>query len=455
MAILKFAFQFTFTSTTVWVPQTGCCEDLPGCLPYVKPWRNHKLILKASLVRLVLTASLLLVACSCTFEIPPPPDTSAPLKIGLLLNFTGSPEASADRERAFQLAIRHINAGGGVLGQPVTGITADATSDPQAAVEAARHLIEIEGVHAIVGPNASAAALPIAETVAGPAGIPVIGPSTTSPQLTTVPDNDYFFRTALSDAIQGPVLANVTWERGFDNVGLIYFNDAYGQGLAAAFAQGWQGKLQAVALEVNQTSYLPELRESAMGGAQALVVVAPENQALAVVRMALDEGLYDQFIFGDAAKRLRLVNEIGGAYLGGMYGTASASDPDNDASPDWEIAFLEAYGALPVLAYIKATYDATVAIALAAQAAGSVEGQSIRDQLRGIGGPPGQIVLGTPASVADGLRWLAAGREIDYEGAASTLDWDEHGDLREGYVGIWRFTQDEGIEEVDTVFVQN
>ncbi len=416
---------------------------------------NPKLVLKASLVRLVLTASLLLVACSCTFEIPPPPDTSAPLKIGLLLNFTGSPEASADRERAFQLAIRHINAGGGVLGQPVTGITADATSDPQAAVEAARHLIEIEGVHAIVGPNASAAALPIAETVAGPAGIPVISPSTTSPQLTTVPDNDYFFRTALSDAIQGPVLANVTWERGFDNVGLIYLNDAYGQGLAAAFAQGWKGTIQAVALEVNQAKFLPELRESALGGAQALVVVAPENQALAVVRMALDEGLYDQFIFGDAAKRLRLVNEIGGAYLGGMYGTASASAPDNDASPDWETAYLEAYGALPVLAYIKATYDATVAIALAAQAAGSVEGQSIRDQLRVIGGPPGQIVLGTPAGVADGLRWLAAGREIDYEGAASTLDWDGNGDLRQGYVGIWRFTEDERIEEVDTVFVQN
>ncbi len=35
--------------------------------------QNPKLVLKASLVRLVLTASLLLVACSCTFEIPPAP----------------------------------------------------------------------------------------------------------------------------------------------------------------------------------------------------------------------------------------------------------------------------------------------------------------------------------------------------------------------------------------------
>ena len=406
-------------------------------------------------VRLVVTASLLLVACSCTFVVPPSPDTPTALKLGLLLNYTGSPEASADRERAFNLAISHVNAGGGVLGQPVTGITADATSDPQAAVDAARHLIEVEGVHAIVGPNASSAALPIAETVAGPAGIPLISPSATSPQLSTVSDNDFLFRTALSDAIQGPVLASVTRERGFDNVGLIYLNDAYGQGLAAAFARAWEGTLQSVALEVNQPAYLPALRESAGSGAQALVVVAHEEQALAIVRTALDEDLFDQFIFGDAAKRLRLVQEIGGTRLSGMYGTAGASAPDNDAVPEWEAAFVEAYGALPVLAYVKETYDATVALALAAQAAGSVEGPAIRDRLREIGGPPGHVVPGTPAGVSDGLRWLASGQAINYEGAASTLDWDENGDLLQGYVGIWRFTQDERIEEVDTVFVQD
>ena len=136
--------------------------------------------------------------------------TTTPLRIGLLLNFTGSPEASADRERAFDLAIRHVNEGGGILGMPVEGVTADATRDPAVAVEAARHLVEVEGVHAIVGPNASAAALPVSQSVSGSLGIPTVSPSATSPQLTDVEDDDYFFRTALSDAAQGPVLARVT-----------------------------------------------------------------------------------------------------------------------------------------------------------------------------------------------------------------------------------------------------
>ena len=61
-----------------------------------------------------------------------------PLKIGLILNFTGSPEASADRQRAFELALRHINEGGGVFGMPVTGVVADATGNPDTAVAEAQ-----------------------------------------------------------------------------------------------------------------------------------------------------------------------------------------------------------------------------------------------------------------------------------------------------------------------------
>ena len=381
--------------------------------------------------------------------------TTTPLRIGLLLNFTGSPEASADRERAFDLAIRHVNEGGGVLGMPVEGVTADATRDPAVAVEAARHLVEVEGVHAIVGPNASAAALPVSQSVSGSLGIPTVSPSATSPQLTDVEDDDYFFRTALSDAAQGPVLARVTRDRGFDNIGLIYQDDAYGRGLAAAFEESWNGTLRVVSVDVAQTSYLSELARSANAGAQALVVIAFEGQALSIVREAIDEGIYSRFVFGDAAKRVSLVREIGGEKLGGMYGTAGASAPDNTATAEWEVSFIAEHDELPVLAYVKETYDATVALALAAQAAGSVDAAAIRDHLREISGPPGRTVPGTPRGVADGLSLLVRGREIDFDGAASTLDWDENGDLRRGHIGTWRFTSDERIEELDAVFYEN
>ena len=372
------------------------------------------------------------------------------MKIGLLLDFSGAPDVSADRKRGFDLAIRHMNDGGGVLGRPVEGVTGDATRSPGPAAEAARVLVEA-GVHAIVGPNASAAALAVIEAVSGPEGIPTISPSATSPELTEAEDSDFFFRTTLADTAQGPVMARVTRDRGFDNVGLIYFDDAYGRGLAATFAEAWEGKLEGVAVDDAQPTYLPELRLSARSGAQALVVVTFGDHALAIVREAIDEGVYSQFVFGDAAKRPRLVGEIGGAKLGGMYGTAGAPSPDSTARPEWEASFGAEYGELPVMTYVKETYDATIALALAAQAAGRLDGEAIRDHLRDIGRPPGQVVLGTAEGVADALRLLAEDREVDYEGVATTLDWDGYGDLERGYIEVWRFTPDGRIEEVETV----
>ena len=403
---------------------------------------------------LLLAVSALFVLVSGCDGVSKEKPAETPLKIGLLLNFTGSPETSENRKRAFDLAIKHVNEGGGVLGNPVESVVADATRDPAAAEEAARRLVEVDGVHALVGPNASSAALPISQRVSGPLGIPTISPSATSPQLSDVEDDGYFFRTALSDAAQGPVLARVTRDRGFDNVGLIYQDDAWGKGLAAAFEESWDGTLRAVSIDTSQTSFLAELTQSAASGAQALVVIAFEGQALTIVREAIDEGVYSQFVFGDAAKRVSLVREIGGEKLGGMYGAAGATAPDNAATPEWEAAYIAEYGELPVLAYVKETYDAVIALALAAQAAGSVDGSQIRDHLRAIAGPPGQTVLGTPTGVADGLSLLAKGQEINFDGASGTLDWEDNGDLRRGHVGTWRFTSDERIEELDAVYYE-
>lgn len=377
------------------------------------------------------------------------------LKIGLMMDFSsGSSEVYRDRQRAFELAIEHINQGGGVFGLPVEVAVADTTRDPEVAVEAARRLVEAEGVHAIVGPNASANALPISETISGPLGIPTITFSATSPKLTDAADSDFFFRTVLSDTAQGPVLARVTRERGFDNVGVVYVNDAWGQGLARAFEAAWDGAAQVVPIERGRQSYVSELGESAGGGAQALVVIAFEDDAIILIREALDNSMYDQFIFGDAAKRLGIVRAIGGDRLGGMYGTGSAPASGGDSSEAWEAAYIARYGEASASTYLRETYDATIALALAAEAAGSAEGAAIRDRLRSIGMPPGETAIAGAEGVADALDALEDGGEVEYRGAATALDWDENGDLRRGYVGIWRYTRDERIEELDAVLFE-
>ncbi len=396
-------------------------------------------------VRAVLVCALLLgsaLACG---------DDPQALKIGLLLDFSeGSTEKARDRERAFNLAVQQINAAGGVFGRPVETVTRDSTRDPAVAMEEAHQMIEEDGIHALVGPNSSANSLPVVEQVAGLAGIPVISPSATSPLLTNAADSDFFFRTALSDSAQGPVLAQVTRDLGFTNVGLVYRDDAWGRGLYGSFAAAWTGALQAVVLPPEQTTFLSELQETASGGAEALVVLTFEAEAAVVIREAVESGLYSRFMLGDALKSPALGGAVGDALVG-AYGTAGAAAPESAASDDWDAAFVAEYGKPPEYAYVRETYDATIALALAAQAAVSVDGAAIRDQLRSIGSGPGTVIAPTAEGVAEALRILGEGGAVDYEGAATTMDWDGNGDLRRGHIGVWRFSDDGRIEDLYSV----
>ena len=378
-------------------------------------------------------------------------DPSEPFKIGLMLDFTGGlAEYGNEMRKGFDLAIKHINAAGGVWGQPVEPLVTDSTLDPTIATEEARRLVEVERIHAFVCCTASSITLAVTDITA-PAGIPMVSPSATSPQLTLAEDDDFLFRSTLSDAAQGPIMAQVAADRGFDNVGLIYRNDAWGQGYATAFEEAWEGEIVSIAIDPTQTSYIAELQQSVADGAQALMVVTFVPEAEVMIREAIEQGLYGQFVFSNGAQSLQLVETIGAEHLAGMYGAGPASATDSESAEAWLAAFIDEYGVPPAIPYVKETYDATIALALAAQAAGSGDGAAIRDQLRTIASSPGDEVIASPDSVADGLKTLADGGDVDYVGAATAMEWDEHGDLSSGFSSIWRYTEDGNFEEVEIV----
>lgn len=374
-----------------------------------------------------------------------------PLRIGLLLDFSGGlAEFCAEMRLGVELAIKHLNEGGGVFGQPVELLVADTKLEPLLGVEEARRLVEVEQVHAIVGALSSAVTLPVAESVSGPSGIPQIAMGT-SPQLSIADDNDFLFRTTLSDVTQAPVLAQLIRDRGFDNIGVIYRDDPWGQGFADALAASWDGAAELVAIDPTAFSFLSELQHSARNGAQALVLLAFTVESEIILREAIEHGVYEQFVFGPVGRSLSLLNAVGVEYLADMYGTGPIPSPPTDSSEAWAADFEAEYGRPVGEPYVKEAYDAVISLGLAAQRAGSAEGAAIRDQMRDVGAAPGTVVMAGSAGVAEGLRIAAAGGELDYQGAAVTLDWDQNGDLSRGYVGVWRFTPEAQIELVEAV----
>ena len=378
----------------------------------------------------------------------PPAPTGDPLKIAFLADYSGAiAEFGPAIETGVRLAVKHLNDAGGVFGQDVQVVTGDTGLDSTRAVEEARRLIEVEGAHAIVGPLASGITLAVAESVTGPANIPTISPSATSPQITLADDNGFLFRSTVSDAAQGPVLAQLAADEGYSNVSVLYVDNAYGQGLADAFLEAWGGESVSVAYAEGQTSYLAELQNVAGANGEVLIAVGYPTEAQVYIREALENGIFDTFLFVDGTKSQDLIDAIGQGFLNGMKGTAPSSGPESDSLRNFNAAYTAEYGELPSIPFVREAYDAAVAIGLAAASAGSTDGVLLRDHLRAVAAPDGAVISAGAEGVAAGLRALANGESVNYEGAATTVDWNAAGDVTTGFIGVWQFANG-AIEEV-------
>jgi hypothetical protein len=158
------------------------------------------------------------------------------LKIGMLLPLTGSLAFLGPPEVAgVTLAVKEINAAGGVLGAPVELVSGDSgdTSTNIASQTVASH--QQAGVNAIVGAASSDVTKTVIDTVTQ-AGIMMISPANTSDSFTTYNDNGLYFRTAPPDLFQGQVLADLITKEGNQSVGILAQNGEYGTGLAQVIA---------------------------------------------------------------------------------------------------------------------------------------------------------------------------------------------------------------------------
>ena len=384
---------------------------------------------------LALMASLSLGVAACD------EDEGEQLKIGFLADFSGPlAEFGPVIQTGVDLAIKHINEAGGVNGQDVLLVTGDTMVDPTQGVEEARRLIDVEGVHGIVGPLSSTVTLAVAESVAGPAGIPVISPSATSPALSTAADDGYLFRSTTSDAAQGVILAQLAADEGISNVGVIFRDDAYGQGLSDAFVAAFGGTATAASYSAGgQASYLAELQQAAGGGGDVLVAIGFPDEALVFIREAIENDIFSRFLFVDGTKSQDLIDGIGAEYLNGSKGTAPGAGPETPSAMAWAAAYEAEYGELPTLPFVREAYDAAIALALAAEAAGSTDGIEIRDHLARIAAPGGDAFAPGPDGISAALEAAGDGDDINYEGAATSLDWNEVGDVTSGYIEIWQY----------------
>lgn len=381
------------------------------------------------------------------------PAAAQDVKIGTLNGMTGGLAAYAppiiDGQK---LAATHVNEQGGILGgRKLVLVTGDTQSNPTGAVDAAQKLVSVDGVAGIVGALASSATIASATSVTVPAGIPQISPASTSPAMTTLDDKDLLFRTTVSDAYQGVVLARVVHKRGIKRVAMTYINNDYGKGLAEAFRQAYT-KLGGTITgdqphEENKASYRAELATLASGDPEGLVTIAyPDSGGKIIMRQSLENGFFDQFIMTDGMRQSEVVEEIGADNLKGSFGTGAESPGDTSASMAFEKAYSAAFETTKEKFYIREAYDAAFLMALAIEKAGSTDGMKIRDALRQVCCAPGETV--EPGQWEKARKLIADGKDINYVGAAGDQEFDGSGDVA-GTIGHWEVQANGDLKVVE------
>ncbi|HBM51584.1 MAG TPA: branched-chain amino acid ABC transporter substrate-binding protein [Deltaproteobacteria bacterium] len=345
----------------------------------------------------------------------------ADIKMGIILGFTGPIESlTPDMAGSAEVAFKEASDSGNLLGgEKIVVVRADSTCiDAGAATAAAERLVTSEKVVAIMGADCSGVTTAIANNVAVPNGVPMISPSATSPALTTIEDNGYFFRTAPSDARQGQVLAKIVMDRGISEIAVTHTNNDYGKGLTDSFSSAYTalgGKISAtVPHEDGKADYSAEVASLDASGAEVLAVFGYVDQGgRYMIQTSLDSGAFDKFILADGMYGDSLLENIDGD-LTGTFGTVPGT-ASNGADIFKKIAAdagLNAGGP-----YTGESYDAAALLVLAMQRARSTNGESIADNLLAVANAPGTKIL--PGELAKGLSILNSGGPIDYVGATN------------------------------------
>src|SRR3954452_6699286 len=113
-------------------------------------------------------------------------------------------------QKASDLAVSVINKANQQAGvdNTVKVVHEDNETSPQAAVQAARKLVDSDNASCITGAWASSDTIPTAQSVSIPDGVLQISPASTSDEITSLDDDGLVNRTSPPDSFQGPTLAN-------------------------------------------------------------------------------------------------------------------------------------------------------------------------------------------------------------------------------------------------------
>lgn len=356
--------------------------------------------------------------------------TRETFRIGSLTPITGAGSPyGPGMQQAIRIAVDEINAAGGAGGRKLELFTEDSQTKPDAAVLAAKKLIEVNKVQAVLGTWASGvslAVLPLTDA-AGLIQMNVSG----APTISTLDTKDLVWRFQATNDRFGIAFAEICKKYGFKRPATMAFNNASGLGNVEGFTRVWTqrgGQVVAhVTYEPNRPSYRSELQKILAAKPDVIVMGSYLPDTTIILREWFQSGAQNKWVIPGWAANPDLVKALGAEVCEGIISVDTVSNEKSASYARFDAAYTKATGkSASTNIYAAMTYDMVIALGLAMEAAGpGATVAQINAKLREVSNPPGNAVFG----FAEGKAQIAAKGKVNYEGASGKLDFDKYGDV--------------------------
>ena len=131
-------------------------------------------------------------------------------------------------------------------------------------------------------------------------------------------------------------------------------------------------------------------------------------------------------MFVDVTRSQTMFDNIGGNHFEGDFGVSPGA-PDSPGVRAFRQLYADRTDSDPSASLITEAFDAAAVLALAIEKADTDDPVAVRDVLRAVANPPGEIV--GPGDIARALELVRDGEEINYVGASGNVDFDDHGNV--------------------------
>ncbi|MBN2875008.1 MAG: ABC transporter substrate-binding protein [Spirochaetales bacterium] len=339
---------------------------------------------------LLIASLLLFVVAMSAFAVGGKDGGADMIKVGWFGALTGDQAVWGNNEyNTVKMLFEEINAAGGVtVGGKTYGLQVigyDNKGDAQEAVNVVRRLTSQDKVVAILGPNASGNAIPIAPILEA-AKVPDIATVATNPKVTVLDGKvkPYNFRVCFIDPYQGAVAAGYAYEvLGARKAAVLYdVSDDYSQGLREFFIENFKkngGTIVAdESFKSGDVDFRPQLSKIKAQNPDIIFMPYFFKEVALSANQARELGMTQVLMGGDGWPSEQLIS-MGGAAVEGCY-FVNHLDYDDPDVQDYKARYLKKYGVETELnGYL--VHDAVLMLKDALERAGEPTGEAIAKAL--------------------------------------------------------------------------